>query len=214
MHVCTCEVELFVCVCTCVWSIEDNLDSHFLRAVSFHEHRLSHWCGTYLSSLGWPNRPRAYKQTAPLSWVLRTKLGPSCLHNKDFTNWAIFPAPVAVIQWLSTCGSHTLWELNDPVTAVTCQLPRISDIYIVIHNSSKITVIEKQWNNFMVEGVTTKWGTVLEGRSIRKAEKHCSKTLLTWNVWEERKQMLSESSVMGLVVTVTGRAHVEVACVC
>ena len=181
VHACVHLWSWAICVvCTCVWSTEDNLDSHFLRAVSFHEHRLSHWCGTYLISLGWPNRPRAYKQTAPLpalTWVLRTKLGPSCLHNKDFTNWAIFPAPVAVIQWLSTCGSHTLWEVNDPVTAVTCQLPRISDIYIVIHSVHLHKL--HLWNNEIILclGVTITWGTVLKGLSIRKVESHCLKGL-------------------------------------
>ena len=47
-----------------------------------------------------------------------------------------------------------------------------SDIYIVIHYSSKITVLKKQWDNFMLGGVTTRWGTVLNGHSIRKVENH------------------------------------------
>ena len=44
----------------------------------------------------------------------------------------------------------------------------------MIHNSSKITVMKWRWNNVMV-GVTTTWGTVLMGCSIRKAETHGSK---------------------------------------
>ena len=46
--------------------------------------------------------------------------------------------------------------------------------YITIHKSTKL------WNNFMV-GVTTTWGTVLKGCSIRKVKNHCSKEIhLHW----------------------------------
>lgn len=39
-------------------------------------------------------------------------------------------------------------------TCVLCQIPCMSDIYIIIPNSSKITVTKEQCNHFMV-GVTT-----------------------------------------------------------
>lgn len=51
----------------------------------------------------------------------------------------------------------------------------MSAIYIIIDNSSKITVMKKQQNNFMVcvwEGGEHNMRNVLEGLSIRKAESH------------------------------------------
>ena len=45
----------------------------------------------------------------------------------------------------------------------------ISDIYIAIHNSSKITVMKEQQNNVVV-GVPITRGTVSKGLSIRKVE--------------------------------------------
>lgn len=46
-----------------------------------------------------------------------------------------------------------------------------ADIYIQICNSSKITVTKQPYiNNFMVGGDTTKWGIVLKGHSIRRAD--------------------------------------------
>ena len=47
--------------------------------------------------------------------------------------------------------------------------------YITIHDSSKITVMKQQRNNFIV-GVTTTWRTVLKGHGIRNIENHCIST--------------------------------------
>lgn len=44
----------------------------------------------------------------------------------------------ALEQWLSTCGK-LLWQIS-----------LFKNIYTVIHNSSKVTVIKQQQNNFMV----------------------------------------------------------------
>ena len=41
-------------------------------------------------------------------------------------------------QWLPTCGSQPIWGPNNPFTGVTYQISCISDIYIMIHNGSKI----------------------------------------------------------------------------
>lgn len=50
-------------------------------------------------------------------------------------------------------------------------MPCILDIYITIHNSSKITVTKQQQCNFMFE-VSTGWGTELTDYSIRKVENY------------------------------------------
>lgn len=49
------------------------------------------------------------------------------------------------------------------------------DIYITTHNSSKITHMKNQENNYGWEGVTTTRGTVFNGGGIRKAENWCSR---------------------------------------
>lgn len=58
----------------------------------------------------------------------------------------------------------------------------------MIHNRNNITVVKKEQNNFMVEGVTATWGTVSRGCSIRRVEKHCfwvsqSPELERANIW-------------------------------
>lgn len=45
--------------------------------------------------------------------------------------------PLGLFQQFSTCGSKPLGGLNDPFTGVTHQTSCISDISIMIHNSSK-----------------------------------------------------------------------------
>ena len=50
----------------------------------------------------------------------------------------------------------------------------IPDIFIMIHNSSKITY-QIATRIILWPGVTTAWGTVLNGHSIRKVENHCTK---------------------------------------
>lgn len=47
----------------------------------------------------------------------------------------------------------------------------------MIHNSSDISVMKEQCNNFMV-GVLPNTGTVLKGTSVRKVENHCFKGFL------------------------------------
>ena len=57
-----------------------------------------------------------------------------------------------------------------------CLTPsEISDIYITIHNSSKITVMI--YIIILWLGVTTTRGTALKGHSSRKGENHCPKLL-------------------------------------
>ena len=67
-------------------------------------------------------------------------------------------------QWLSTLGSPPLWWLDEPFTAVTYKISFLSDTYIMIHSSSKISY------------ETAIWGTVLKGHSIRKVENHCPRS--------------------------------------
>ena len=47
-------------------------------------------------------------------------------------------------------------------------------IYIMIHNSSKITVMKQQQKVLWLE-VTTTRGTILQSHNIRKVENHCCK---------------------------------------
>jgi hypothetical protein len=56
---------------------------------------------------------------------------------------------------------------------VAPQTSFISDIYIVIHKSTKFIVWSSNKSNFVV-GVTPTWGTVLKGGSIGKVENHGS----------------------------------------
>lgn len=44
-------------------------------------------------------------------------------------------------HWFSVNGLQSLWWLKDPTTGVSYCISCISDIYIEIHNSSKITII-------------------------------------------------------------------------
>ena len=63
---------------------------------------------------------------------------------------------------------------NDPFPGAAWTIENIG-IYIMIHNSSKITVMSRNEHNFTV-GVTTR-GTVLKGCSIREAKNHCSRVV-------------------------------------
>lgn len=47
-------------------------------------------------------------------------------------------------QWFSCYGSRPIWGLYDPFTGVACQGSCKSDIYILIHNSRKVTVMNYQ----------------------------------------------------------------------
>jgi hypothetical protein len=79
----------------------------------------------------------------------------SCLWTKPTTS-ALLSEAVALNLW-----SWTLWGCT-------------SDIYI--HDSRNTKVRKKQRNN-SIAGVPTTGGTVLKGRSINKAEDHCSEGL-------------------------------------
>ena len=59
---------------------------------------------------------------------------------------------------------------HDP-SRVGGQISCTSDIYITVYNSSKITVMKWQQNNFIVE-VSTARRTILKDHSIRKVENH------------------------------------------
>ena len=68
----------------------------------------------------------------------------------------------------------SLW-VKAPLVAAH-PISHASGMYIMIHNSSKITVVKKQQDHFMV-GVSTTGGTGLKGHSIRKAESHWSRAI-------------------------------------
>lgn len=67
------------------------------------------------------------------------------------------------------------------------------NIYIMIPNSSKITVMKQQQSNFMT-GVSTPWGAVLEARSFRKEQLIliylCSTTVLKQHLLGDRSVVL------------------------
>jgi hypothetical protein len=53
-------------------------------------------------------------------------------------------------QWFSTCGLKPLWGLKVLFTGVADQISCISDSYILIHNSNKITIMKSSnENNFV-----------------------------------------------------------------
>lgn len=61
---------------------------------------------------------------------------------------------------------------HDPF-GVAYQISFILDIYIVIHNNSKITVMKSQLKSFMVGGYHN-IGTIVKGHCIRKLDNDCS----------------------------------------
>ena len=79
------------------------------------------------------------------------------------------------VNWVSIVFSKgSQLVSHDPFGAnhsdgVAYQISCVSGIYVTIHNSSKITVMKYQENNFKVE-VTTTQVTELRGHSIRKVE--------------------------------------------
>jgi hypothetical protein len=84
---------------------------------------------------------------------------------KHKSQWLCMCQEVAWSQWiglhqqLSIYGSqHLCGHISD-----------IRHIYIQIQNSSKLQLWSSHENIFMI-GVTTTWGTVLKGLSIRKVE--------------------------------------------
>ena len=83
---------------------------------------------------------------------------------------------VCLWQWFVTCGVPPLWRLNDPYTGVAYQISYISDIYIVLPNSSKISY-EVARKIILWLGAITVWGTILKGPIIGKAESHCPKNM-------------------------------------
>jgi hypothetical protein len=80
---------------------------------------------------------------------------PKGKHNQQDFYMGLPGEPLFLNLWVTTPGSHT-------------------DIYILIHVSSKITVMTLQQNVFMMGEVITAWGTVLRGHSIREVENHHS----------------------------------------
>ena len=81
-------------------------------------------------------------------------------------SWAPGTLTGAGSQWFSTCGSRPL--------RITYQISSISDL----HNSSKMTVMKEQWNNFVVGGHPN-MRSYIKGCGIRKVENHCPKEKLT-----------------------------------
>ena len=68
----------------------------------------------------------------------------------DFEAWALIsnhsPLPKPPIpagsEWFSTCGSWLLWGIEWLFHGDHLKASENTDIYIIIHNSSKITVIK------------------------------------------------------------------------
>lgn len=60
------------------------------------------------------------------------------------------------------------WKLSPRDHLRPC---RISDIYIMLHYSSKIAVRSSNRNNFVIGGTKE---LVLKGHNIREVEKHCT----------------------------------------
>ena len=78
-------------------------------------------------------------------------------------------APVRVEHTTQVSDSqpagHDLWRSHDSFTEVTYQICCIPDIYITVHNSSKISYE-------VAMKIICNWGviTVLKGHSVRKVE--------------------------------------------
>jgi hypothetical protein len=70
-------------------------------------------------------------------------------------------------------------EVDWPVHRGHLRLLENTDIYITIHNSNKITVMQYHQKKNLMVGITTMWGVVLKGHSINKWE------TLSYNHWEE-----------------------------
>lgn len=79
-------------------------------------------------------------------WTEVIQLSDKCLHPQShFTH----TPSLEIRQPFSTCGSWPFWgRLNDPFIGVTYQISHISDIYIMIHNKSQITVTKLQQKQF------------------------------------------------------------------
>ena len=71
--------------------------------------------------------------------------------------------------------------------------------HTLILNSSKITVMKHHQGNLMV-GVTTTWGTVLKGCSIRKVENHTVALLKVGPGWQSRLLEHGSSKVTAVLV--------------
>lgn len=86
----------------------------------------------------------------------------------------------------STAAVLNLWvatpleRSNDSFTGAPYQLSPISHIYITIYNGSKVAIISRNDNSFMVGGwgVSSQREELWENHSIRKVENRCSTAFL------------------------------------
>ena len=98
--------------------------------------------------------------------------------------YSLLPAAHDLQQCFSTWGSQPLCGSNDPFSGVVYHISCISDIYILIHNGSKMKcnrIILWLW--FITTGES-----VLKGCSIRKAENHWSwRPIIAYNMKDYTK---------------------------
>ena len=81
----------------------------------------------------------------------------------------------ALGKWLSICGSWPLGGLNSPFTGVTYQRSYVSDTYMMIHNSNKMTGCEVAMKIILWLGLPQREVRNCIKGSIRKVENHCSR---------------------------------------
>lgn len=77
--------------------------------------------------------------------AFKTKCLPLC--KKSCVSWWRCKAVV-----LNPWDLRPLWGLYDPFTGSAYPIAFMSDIYVMVYNSSKITVMREQWSNFDVGG--------------------------------------------------------------
>jgi hypothetical protein len=72
-------------------------------------------------------------------WALHVESATSARRRKTTMGLSDYLCSTPVAH---ACGLQPIWGSNDPFTGVTYQISCISDVYIMIYNSSKILVIE------------------------------------------------------------------------
>ena len=111
---------------------------------------------------------------------------------EDGKNWMLYKQTVHLVCVKTTASNLGQFHYNASIPAVLnlwvfipfetewsfhrdrLWPPENTDICITIHNgAAKLQLSSSNKNNFMV-GVTTTWGSVSKGRSIKKVENHCS----------------------------------------
>jgi hypothetical protein len=80
--------------------------------------------------------------------------------------------------WPTEPAVFNLWAVTS--LGLMYQISCISDIYIIIHNEQNYSYAVAMKIILGLQ-VTTTWGTVLKGHSVRKVENQCSKPSLPLN---------------------------------